>query len=139
MIKRLNAQMAVGIDSCPFCGSLELDVISEPDEGAIRCSFCRAEIRAKTEDERFELIRDDIYRRIPKKFGLAIATEKWNRRAARLPSTARNVADMPSLFECSACGWGCSDTLTGDSEYKFCPNCGRILENGPPRAEEDKA
>ena len=36
----------------------------------------------------------------------------------------RNVSDFPSLFECSVCGWCCNDTLPGDSEYNFCPNCG---------------
>lgn len=46
----------------------------------------------------------------------------------RMPSaekTGRNLrADTPSLFECSVCGWSCLDTLMGDSEYKYCPNCG---------------
>ena len=47
------------------------------------------------------------------------------------PLTVRNVAELPSLFECSYCGWSCSDTLPCDSEYKYCPNCGKQLEVEP--------
>lgn len=45
--------------------------------------------------------------------------------------TARNLhADTPSLFECSACHWECSDTVPGDSEYRFCPGCGKKIVGG---------
>lgn len=34
-------------------------------------------------------------------------------------------ADIPSLFECSKCGWFDWDTYTTDTGvYNFCPNCG---------------
>lgn len=33
-----------------------------------------------------------------------------------------------SLFECSNCGWSCSDTIPGDTgEYNFRPNCGATI------------
>lgn len=39
------------------------------------------------------------------------------------------LKDYPSLFECSACGWECDDTMPGDtSTYNFCPNCGAMME-----------
>lgn len=45
--------------------------------------------------------------------------------------TAKNLhADAPSLFECSACHWECSDTVPGDSEYRFCPGCGKKIVGG---------
>ena len=38
------------------------------------------------------------------------------------------LAETPSLFECSACGWRDFDTTTGDTNtYNFCPNCGRKI------------
>lgn len=36
----------------------------------------------------------------------------------------KNIADAPSLFRCSVCGWECNDTYTCDSMFKYCPNCG---------------
>lgn len=37
--------------------------------------------------------------------------------------------DYPSLFECSVCGWSCSDTVPGDTEeYNYCPNCGARMD-----------
>ena len=45
--------------------------------------------------------------------------------------TAKNLhADAPSLFECSACHWECSDIMPGDSEYRFCPGCGKKIVGG---------
>lgn len=35
------------------------------------------------------------------------------------------LAEWPSLFECSNCGWCDYDTTTGDTvTYNFCPHCG---------------
>ena len=42
---------------------------------------------------------------------------------------AYNKNDVPSQFECSACGWCCWDTYNGDTdEYNFCPNCGAKMD-----------
>jgi len=39
------------------------------------------------------------------------------------------LKDYPTLFECSACGWECDDTMPGDTAtYNFCPNCGAEME-----------
>lgn len=39
------------------------------------------------------------------------------------------LKDYPTLFECSACGWECDDTMPGDTAtYNFCPNCGARME-----------
>jgi len=39
------------------------------------------------------------------------------------------LKDYPTLFECSACGWECDDTMPGDTAtYNFCPNCGAWME-----------
>lgn len=40
-----------------------------------------------------------------------------------------NTQDLPSLFECSVCGWGSADTLYCDtSTFNYCPNCGAKME-----------
>ena len=38
--------------------------------------------------------------------------------------------DYPSLFECSVCGWECTDTIPCDTEFNFCPNCGADMRGG---------
>lgn len=41
----------------------------------------------------------------------------------------RNIEDVPSLFECSLCGWFDSDLYTSDTGiYNFCPNCGARMD-----------
>lgn len=38
---------------------------------------------------------------------------------------------LPSLFECSKCGWFDWDTYTNDTGgYNFCPNCGADMRKG---------
>jgi len=39
--------------------------------------------------------------------------------------------DRSTMFECSVCHWSCSDTLYGDSPYRYCPNCGARMDGGP--------
>ena len=40
-----------------------------------------------------------------------------------------NTQDLPSLFECSVCGWGSADTLYCDtSTFNYCPNCGAKMD-----------
>ena len=56
--------------------------------------------------------------------------EAMKKRDVRPVVHGHNVIDVPSLFQCSICGWHCDDTLPGDSEYNFCPNCGAQMENG---------
>lgn len=37
--------------------------------------------------------------------------------------------DYPSLFECSVCGWECTDTVPCDTEeFNLCPHCGARME-----------
>ena len=69
----------VDLKPCPFCGSTSLVRNFYPTEGIISCA-CGARIICKTEDEKYELIGDDIFRKIPRKLGGAIAVERWNRR-----------------------------------------------------------
>lgn len=38
-------------------------------------------------------------------------------------------ACYPSLFECSECGWECTDTYSCDTAiFRYCPNCGAKME-----------
>lgn len=65
---------------CPFCGSLEyLD--TTPELGRIRCSSCSVTMAWSDVAERYELIGDDIYRKIPRKTAWDVVLEHWNRRA----------------------------------------------------------
>lgn len=73
--------MAVKLEPCPFCGNERLIHNWTCDEGLISCS-CGATMRAKTEEERFEQIGTDIYRKIPRKEGKVLVVEKWNRRVS---------------------------------------------------------
>lgn len=41
----------------------------------------------KTEPERYELLADDIYRKIPRKLGGAIARDRWNTRIKEADET----------------------------------------------------
>lgn len=69
-----------GIDSCPFCGGTQFSVYSNIEEGGITCP-CGASMKCKSEPEYYEQISGDLYRKIPFRAGLAIAKERWNRRA----------------------------------------------------------
>lgn len=41
----------------------------------------------------------------------------------------RNIEDIPSLFECSLCGWCDLDLYTSDTGiYNYCPNCGARMD-----------
>lgn len=41
-----------------------------------------------------------------------------------------------SLFECSICGWECSDTCGGDTMiWNYCPNCGAKMDGGTSDGE----
>ena len=43
----------------------------------------------------------------------------------------RNIEDIPSLFECSLCGWCDLDLYTSDTGiYNYCPNCGARIDGG---------
>ena len=47
----------------------------------------------------------------------------------RKQSEGENVATYPSsAFECSECHWQDWDSLTADSAYNFCPNCGAKMK-----------
>lgn len=48
-----------------------------------------------------------------------------------------NSADIPSLFRCSSCGWECHDTYYCDSQFQFCPHCGRAVVS-KDRISEDE-
>ena len=65
---------------CPFCGRSDyLDV--NPDLGRIRCSACSVTMAWSEVQERYELIGDDIYRKIPRRSAMDVAANHWNRRA----------------------------------------------------------
>lgn len=42
----------------------------------------------------------------------------------------KNISDYSTIFQCSECGWECSDISKRDSNFNFCPNCGAIITNG---------
>ena len=75
----MDKKITDGIDPCPFCGSTNFVVLSSNEQGSIHCS-CGVTMECRTAPEFYEHIEGDLYRRIPKKYGLALAKEKWNRR-----------------------------------------------------------
>lgn len=42
-----------------------------------------------------------------------------------------DVAEYPSEFKCSLCGWYCWDIYSATtSTYNYCPNCGAKMDGG---------
>ena len=72
--------MREDIKDCPFCGRKSISFVISPPAGSIKCP-CGAAMSVAANPERYELIGDDIYRRIPKEEGIDIAIRHWNRRA----------------------------------------------------------
>lgn len=68
---------------CPFCGAKARSFIIQAhdvyDGGWIICQ-CGARMFAATKQERFEKIRDDLYRKIPSSSWRDEVAEAWNRR-----------------------------------------------------------
>lgn len=69
-----------GIDPCPCCGGSSFTVGSNTSYGTIKCNGCDLYMRCDTIPEHYVQIDGDIYRKIPVKYGLAVAKERWNRR-----------------------------------------------------------
>lgn len=79
-----------------------------------------------------------IFEAIPYHFALQTGLERAINYLRELPAAdvrevrrGHNVKELhPSLFECSVCGWECSDTYWGDTgTYNFCPNCGADMRS----------
>lgn len=68
----------------------------------------------------FEKLKAEWEKKIPGAIIIPYTFNAENLRELR----GKNIADTPSLFKCSVCGWECNDTYTCDSEFKYCPNCG---------------
>lgn len=69
-----------GIIACPFCGGKQFAVFSNTDEGGITCA-CGASMKCKSEPEFYEQVCNNLYKKIPFRYGFEIAKERWNRRA----------------------------------------------------------
>jgi hypothetical protein len=73
-----------------------------------------------TKFDEFKRIKDYWEKEIPNAIVIPYTFTVENLRELR----GKNIADAPSLFKCSVCGWECNDTYTCDSKFKYCPNCG---------------
>jgi len=81
---------------CPFCGRRSSTFIvnstvkgADPnaieDQASLTCA-CGVTMKAKTEQEHFEPVSGDLYRRVPQIRALDVLAEKWNHRAG-IPSS----------------------------------------------------
>lgn len=46
----------------------------------------------------------------------------------RMQGECENVSRWRGAFECSECHWDCDEADNGETEYKFCPGCGRKVK-----------
>ena len=83
-------------EPCPFCGRRSTTFVvnstvkgADPkaieDEASLACA-CGVTMKAKTEQEHFEPVSGDLYRRVPQIRALDVLAEKWNHRA-KIPSS----------------------------------------------------
>lgn len=72
---------------CPFCGGDELLYQDFQDHGLVKCS-CGAMVKVLAEDEHFEQIEGNIYRKVERRSGGDLAVDAWNRRSTPLYTEA---------------------------------------------------
>lgn len=87
------------------------------------------------------LLREDCISNCqPNKSCELCEAEKLYEAGYRKQETCRDLADDFDEFKCSECGYQCDDTNSCkkdddgeifhfDFQFKFCPNCGRKVEN----------
>ena len=46
----------------------------------------------------------------------------------RMLEECENVSRWRGAYECSVCHWDCDEADNGETEYKFCPGCGRKVK-----------